>query len=62
VAVTAPQWENGLVDEPDEDEGRNVQLVVIGLVVGAVFVVLPLGYLLRKRLGRTAYTPPPDAH
>jgi hypothetical protein len=63
----APVIENTSVqtgeDGDGEDDTVNVQLVVFGIVGGFVFLLLPLGYLLRRRLGLTAYTPPAaDAH
>lgn len=49
------------VDLGGADDVVEVQLVVLGVVIAAVFVVGTLGYLLRWRLGRTAYTPPADS-
>lgn len=59
--VTMSQPVGGTADEGDDDT-VDVQLLVLAVVGGAVFVLLPLGYLLRRRLGKTEYTPPPEAH
>jgi hypothetical protein len=45
-----------------DDDTVNVQLVVLGIVGGVVFLLLPLGYLFRRQQGLTAYTPPADGH
>jgi hypothetical protein len=57
-AVVQPLGE----DAGDDDDTVDVQLVVLASIVGIIFILLPLGYLLRRRLGLTAYTPPADSH
>lgn len=44
----------------DEDDVLEVQLLVLGVVIGVVFVLGTGAYLLRRKLGLTAYTPPAD--
>lgn len=44
-----------------DDDVVEVQLVVLGIVIGTVFVLGTGAYLLRRRLGLTAYTPPADS-
>ena len=46
----------------DDENTVDVQLVVFAVVGGIVFILLPLAYLLRRRLGLTAYTPPAEGH
>lgn len=47
--------------EPESDDDVvEVQLVVLGIVIGTVFVLGSAAFLLRRRLGLTAYTPPAD--
>jgi hypothetical protein len=53
---------DGETTDSEDDETVNVQLVVLAVVGGVVFLLLPLGYLLRRRLGLTAYTPPAESH
>jgi hypothetical protein len=45
----------------DDDDRVEVQLAVLGAVILTVFVLGTGAYLLRRRLGLTAYTPPKDA-
>lgn len=45
----------------EDDDVVEVQLVVLGIVIGTVFVVGTGAFLLRRRLGLTAYTPPADS-
>ena len=49
------------VDGDEDDDRVEVQLLVLGTVVVVVFVLGTGAYLLRRRLGLTAYTPPADA-
>ena len=42
------------------DDRVEVQLIVLGVVLVTVFGLGTGGYLLRRKLGRTAYTPPTD--
>lgn len=48
------------VDGDEEDDRVEVQLLVFGTVVLVVFVLGTGAYLLRRKLGLTAYTPPTD--
>ncbi|MBI5287453.1 MAG: hypothetical protein HY873_00605 [Chloroflexi bacterium] len=43
------------------DDTVAIQLSVLGAVLATVFVVGTGAYLLRRRLGLTAYTPPKDS-
>ncbi len=45
----------------ENDDTVAVQLTVLGIVLGAVFVAGTGAYLLRRRLGLTAYTRPADS-
>lgn len=58
AAVTALQEDEAASGDEDVVE---VQLVVLGIVIGTVFVLGTGAYLLRRRLGLTAYTPPADS-
>lgn len=44
----------------DDDDRVEVQLIVLGVVLVTVFGVGTAAYVLRWKLGRTAYTPPTD--
>jgi hypothetical protein len=57
-AAAAPQAQE--VDDND-DTRVEVQLVVLGIVIGTVFVAGSGAYLLRKRLGLVAPPPEQDA-
>lgn len=57
VALSSIQ--EGGTSETDDDVVE-VQLVVLGIVIGTVFVLGTAAYLLRRRLGLTAYSPPAD--
>ena len=46
--------------EAGNDDTVAVQLTVLGIVIGAVFLLGSAAYILRWKLGRTAYTPPTD--
>jgi hypothetical protein len=47
---------------PSENDDRvEVQLTVLGIALGMVFVAGTAAYLLRRRLGLTAYAPPKDS-
>ena len=48
------------VTESEDDDRVVVQLVVLGIVIATVFVIGTAAFGLRWKLGRTAYTPPPD--
>ena len=43
-----------------DDDTVAVQLTVLGIVIGTVFVLGSAAYVLRVKLGRTIYTPPTD--
>lgn len=45
----------------DDDDRVEVQLVVLGVVLVTVFGLGTAAYLLRRKLGHTAYTPPADS-
>lgn len=46
----------------DSDDDRvEVQLIVLGVVLVTVFGLGTVAYVLRWKLGRTAYTPPGDS-
>jgi uncharacterized membrane protein len=47
--------------DPHDDTRVEVQLVVLGAVIALVVVVGTGAYLLRRRLGLTTYSPPPEA-
>jgi hypothetical protein len=47
------------IDDNDDDV-LEVQVIVLGVVMGSVFVLGTAAWLLRRRLGLTAYTPPAD--
>ena len=49
------------VDGDEDDDRVEVQLVVLGVVIGTVFVLGTGAWLLRRKLGLTAYTPPADS-
>ncbi len=49
------------VDGDEDDDRVEVQLLVLGIVIGTVFVLGTGAYLLRRKLGLTAYTPPVDS-
>ena len=46
---------------PENEDTVEVQLVVLGVVLSGVFVAGTGAYLLRRKLGLTAYTPPQDS-
>jgi hypothetical protein len=48
--------ENG--PDQSDDDVVEVQLVVLGIVIGTVFVLGTGAFLLRRRLGLTTYEPP----
>jgi hypothetical protein len=55
---TAPMWQSGPEPVDDHDESRvGVQLVVAGIAAGLVVGVGTSAYLLRRKLGLTAYSP-----
>lgn len=47
--------------DDDDDNVFEVQLVVLGIVIASVFVLGTGAWLLRRKLGLTAYTPPADS-
>lgn len=61
IAAPVAQGSYGGVDlDDDDDDVFEVQLLVLGVVIGTVFVLGTGAYLLRRKLGLTAYTPPAD--
>lgn len=49
------------VDGDEDDDRVEVQLLVLGTVIVTVFILGTGAYLLRRKLGLTAYTPPADS-
>ncbi len=61
VNAPAPTISHGQdAADVNDDDTVAVQLIVLGIVFGTVFVLGSAAYVLRVKLGRTAYTPPTD--
>ena len=59
LPATAVQEGQGA--SPGNGDTVAIQLSVLGVVLATVFVAGTGAYLLRRRLGLTAYTPPKDS-
>lgn len=60
TGTVAQASHSGVDLDGDEDDVLEVQLLVLGVVIGTVFVLGTGAYLLRRKLGLTEYTPPAD--